>query len=122
MPGKKFLCDTPYSTGRMLIESGRNFCFDVNHAIEMARCEQVDETYVVGGFFGLNPGYFHLGGQNGRKTHLSFSDSTLDLHRLLPQYPDNARITLEVSNDWNRTREDLKLIARMTRDAHFARA
>jgi sugar phosphate isomerase/epimerase len=114
MPAEKYLCNTSHSTKILLEDSGRNLCFDVNHAVEMARGEKVDEEYVVDGFFKLNPGYFHLGGQRGRRTHLSFSDSTLNLHKLLMKYPNDVRVTLEVSNNWGKTDKDLRLVGDMT--------
>jgi deoxyribonuclease-4 len=109
----KRLCSTPENTKSYLKESGAKFCFDVNHAISAALELGLDYIKFIKSFIKLEPVHYHLGGQkiNGRDiTHLDFKDSEINLKKILELLPKDAKITLEVTTDLDKTKKDLEII------------
>jgi len=107
------ICSTPNKTSRFLLESGRDFCFDVNHAICVA--EVLGESYLemIEEFLKLKPIHFHLSGQalgDNLKDHLSFEDSEVSFENILKMLPEDAEVTLEVTTDIEKTARDLDFI------------
>lgn len=109
---KTGLCATPEEIKIFLKETKTKFCFDINHAIETA--VYLNENYIdfIKKFIELKPAHYHLGGQNikQKKDHINFKESDIDLKKILELIPKNAEITLEVSTDIEKTKEDLELI------------
>ncbi len=108
----KRLCANPEEVKEFLIATNLGFCFDINHAIEYALSQKLDYWNILKKFEELKPIHYHIGGAkiNEGKSHLSFSDSDLDLNKILKILNKNAQITLEVSLDNDKTQKDLIFI------------
>ncbi len=107
------VCSTPSKTSRFLLESGRGFCFDVNHAICVA--EVLGENYLdmIKEFLKLNTVYFHLSGQTlggNLKDHLSFEDSEVSFDGILKMLSSDAWVTLETTTDIGKVERDLEFV------------
>ena len=113
----KKLCSNPEEMKEFLIKTNLGFCFDINHAIEYSLNEKLDYWKVLKKFEELKPTHYHLGGENMEKgkSHLSFYDSDLDLKKIFEILNKNAKITLEVSLDDNKTKKDLILIQKINK-------
>lgn len=109
---KKGLCATPEEMKMFLKETKMGFCFDINHAIETAIYLNKDYIEFIKEFIELKPAHYHLGGQNikQKKEHIDFKESDIDLKKILELIPKDAEITLEVSTDIEKTKEDLEII------------
>ena len=110
---KSSLCLTPENMAKVLKETGKGFCLDINHAIVAALSLNKDPYEFLEEFSKLNPQLYHLGGQDineNDKTHLSFKNSNLDLNKIFKIIPKNAEITLEVTTNANLTNYDLNFI------------
>ena len=105
--------------GSFLKETKAGFCFDINHAIETAIYLNEDYIEFIKKFVELKPAHYHLGGQNikQKKGHISFKESDIDLKKILELIPKNAEITLEVSTDIEKTKEDLKIIRNLIKNS-----
>ena len=106
------LCATPEEMKMFLKETKKEFCFDINHAIDAAIYLNKDYIEFIKKFIKLKPAHYHLGGQNikQKKDHISFKESDIDLKKILELIPEDAEITLEVSTDIEKTKEDLEII------------
>lgn len=110
---------TPEGITRLKKETGKDFCFDINHAILTALELGKDPYEYLKEFFKLKPVYYHIGGQNindlKNGTHLSFGDikNNFDLKKALDVIPKDAQIALEVSMDIENTKYDVELIRRL---------
>ena len=109
------LCFSPKEIKRFMDETGLGFCFDINHAVEYAVENEFDYWEFLHQFEDLNPRHYHLGGQkiNEKITHLSFSESDLNLNKVFEIIQDTAEITLEVRIDKENVFDDLKAVGRI---------
>ncbi|MFH1608011.1 MAG: TIM barrel protein [archaeon] len=103
----------PEDIKEIIKETKVGFCFDVNHAIECARGSKLEVFEVIKDFLKLNPSHFHIGGQNGYKTHLSLKDFDYDWKEILSLYPKNSEITLETTIGAKEVEEDVKFIKKI---------
>ena len=96
MPNSLSLCSTPADMDYYMQETGKSFCFDVNHAIHYAADFGISYYKLMKDFLELDPSYFHIGGHSikSNRSHLSFAESELNLRKILSFYPANASITL----------------------------
>ena len=107
------ICSTPSNTSRFLLEYGRDFCFDVNHAICVADVLGKNYLEMTKEFLKLKPIHFHLSGQvlgDNLKDHLSFEDSEVNFEGILKMLPRDAEVTLEVTTDIEKTARDLDYV------------
>jgi endonuclease IV len=107
------LCSTPKNTKKLLKETGKGFCFDVNHSILTSIFLKKNLNYFTKEFLKINPTHFHIGGQKIKfpfKDHLSFKNSELNIKEILDLYPKNAEITLETETDIKSVDFDLEYI------------
>jgi len=108
------LCLMPEDTNKFCSDSGRGFCFDINHAIESAISKEKDYIKTIKGFISLNPKHYHISGQNildGKSdTHNSFDNSDIPLKEILDLLPRDAELTLETTTDIEKTENDLNLV------------
>lgn len=113
---KKRLCTTPEEMKMFLKKTKTGFCFDINHAIETAVYLNEDYITLIKKFLELKPVHYHLGGQNikQKKEHICFKESDIDLKKILELIPKDTEITLEVSTDLKKTKEDLEFISNYT--------
>jgi endonuclease IV len=105
-------CATPQQTKKFLKATGKDFCFDINHAIMTAIILKQDYLEIIKEFIKLKPNHYHLGGQDLKqnKAHLSFKESYINLKEIIKLIPKDAEITLEVTTDIKKTEEDIKII------------
>jgi len=117
MPREKSLCNTPEQLKEFADKTGCGICFDINHALYSAQNLKKDYKEVIKSFIKLKPGHFHLGGHKFIGVdHLCFADSELDLKEILSFLPRDAEITLETSNEIEKTKEDLKIIKEVLKE------
>ncbi len=120
----KRLCTTPRETKEFLKATGKNFCFDINHAIISALFLKEDYLQFIKEFIKLKPIHYHFGGQitkkinssSERTDHLALKDSDFDLKEVLKLIPKNAEITLETTTDIEKTKDDVKRMKEMIRE------
>ncbi len=111
MSHKIMLCTDPNNTFEFLKDVGLGFCFDLNHAIEIAQHSKLKYLDFLKEFLKLGPVHYHLGGQSySGQTHLAFEDSQINIKELVSILPKDAEITLETSNDLEKTKRDLEFI------------
>jgi len=114
MPKRKgnFLCTTPEEVKEFIENTNTHFCFDINHAIETAVVLNKNPIEVIKEFLKLNPAHYHLGGQNIKEDrgHIDFKESDINVQEILKLLPQNAEISLEVTTDINKTKEDFRFI------------
>jgi len=107
---------TPEGIAKIKKETGKGFCFDINHAIVTAIELGINPYSYLEQFIKLKPAYYHLGGQSmhdgAEGTHLSFGDkkSDIDLNKIMSIIPEDAQIALEVTQDIDKTKYDIDLI------------
>jgi len=115
---EEYLCTTPEEMSEYLKETGKGFCFDINHAISAALILKRDPFKMIKNFLKLKPSHYHLGGQklttNEEGQHLSFKDSKIDLDKIMKLIPKDAEITLETTTDIEKTEYDLDFIRKFT--------
>lgn len=113
---KVMLCTDPKNTREFLDKVGLGFCFDSNHAIEIAMHSKLKYLDVIREFLKLNPVHYHLGGQSYTgQTHLAFEDSQINIREIVSILPKGAEITLETSNDLEKTKRDLEFIKNLVK-------
>lgn len=114
------LCSTPEETKEFLEKTNKGFCFDVNHAISSAFENNLDPYIYLEDFIKLNPTHIHLGGQTlpNNVTHLALTESNIDLKKIIKLLPDNSKICLEVTQNIEKTEEDLKLFRKIWEETH----
>jgi sugar phosphate isomerase/epimerase len=112
LPYSSQLCNSPQSLEEYLAKINVGFCFDVNHAIHFAESNNLDYLNLTKEFLKFKPRHYHIGGQKlgKNKSHLAFEDSDIDLVGILSLYSKDARITLETSNDLEKTKKDVDVI------------
>ena len=112
MRDKRFLCATPEETKEFMKKTGVKLCLDINHAVETAVYLNKNYLEFIKEFIKLKPAHYHLGGQNIKqnKSHIDFKGSDINLKEILKLIPKDAEITLEVTTDIEKTKEDLKFI------------
>lgn len=113
----KRLGATPDEMKELLKRTGAKFCFDINHATEAAAGLKKEQIQFLKDFLKLNPDHYHLCGQNLEKglSHLDFESSNLNLDEIFQILPKNAEITLEVTQDIQKTEKDLETIRRLVK-------
>jgi endonuclease IV len=109
------LCSTPENTKFFLEKCDCSFCFDINHAISSALFKNLPPYSFLEDFQKLNPAQIHLGGQTlaNDKTHLNFTESDIDLKKVLTYLPKNSEIILEVTQDINETEKDIAILRKV---------
>ena len=116
----KDVCSIPDETSCFLFEVGRNFCFDVNHAISAAELSlKKDYLNVIRNFLKINPVHFHLSGQvlgKDFRDHLSFEDSEVDFNEIFGLLPKGAWVTLETTTDIGKVERDLDFVRGIEND------
>lgn len=116
------LCSTHESLKNASEILGVGICFDLNHAISCSLENREDYFDLIKRFLELKPAHYHLGGQRitgGDKTHLSLSESEIDIKKILAILPRDAEITLEVSSDLERVKKDLELMKDLIKHKNF---
>ena len=105
------LCSNSEETKDLMQKTGKGICFDINHSIETATDLKKDPYFDLLNFIKLKPIHYHIGGQklNG-ESHLSFSDSEIDLKKIFSLFPKDAEISLETSIDLEKLKEDLRIV------------
>lgn len=107
------LCSTPEETLKFLKATGAGFCLDINHAISTALELKIDYIEFLKEFIEIKPAHYHLGGQRLNKddrAHLCFKDSEINLKQIISLLPLDCEITLEVTTDLEKTKQDLETI------------
>jgi endonuclease IV len=102
---------TPLRMKKLLKQSGKGFCFDVNHAFWTRRKIKISYSFIKK-YLRLNPSHYHIGGQTLKlkNQHTCFEDSDINLKEILKYYPKDAWITLETENDIKKVDKDLEII------------
>ncbi|MEI7719274.1 MAG: TIM barrel protein [archaeon] len=124
MPGRYenriFLGSTPEEMEEFLTKTNKGFCFDINHAISAAITNKLEPYSFIEQFLKLNPSQIHLGGQTlpDDTTHISFGESNIDLNKVIRILPENSEVILEVTQDIEKTEEDLKLFRQIWKETH----
>jgi len=98
----KGLCVRPDEMREFVLKTGREFCFDANHAMEVACEDGVDYFGRIEEFIELGPVHYHLGGGivgDKDREHLNFKDSDFSVERILKMFPDDAWVTIETTYD-----------------------
>ncbi|MFH1710824.1 MAG: TIM barrel protein [Nanoarchaeota archaeon] len=100
MPKEDYLCCDAEETKKFLEETGKGFCFDVNHAIREELSLKKDYFEKIASFLELKPSHYHIGGQDsiGRE-HINFKYSEIDLKKIISLFPKDAEISIETSGD-----------------------
>jgi sugar phosphate isomerase/epimerase len=113
-------CSNPEETKEFMEKTGKELCFDINHAISVAFQENLDPYDFIENFLKLNPVHYHLGGQTlpDDTTHLALTESNIDLRKVIGMLPENAEISLEVTQDIKKTEEDVKLFRKLWNETH----
>ena len=108
MKNVKRLCMNLEDVKEFIEKTGAGLCFDVNHAIQ---ARGFDKNYdFIRDYLNLSPSHYHIGGQKPEKDHLCFSDSEIDLRKILEYYPESAEITLETEPVAEKFEKDLEII------------
>ena len=105
------ICSRPKEMRDFVSRTGRGFCFDVNHAMEVAVAEDgVDYFDYIRKFVEMGPVHCHLGGcvpgDKGRE-HLSFVEAEFSVGDVLGMLPKDAWVTIETTNDVEGVESDL---------------
>ena len=111
-------CKTPAETKEFMKETGKGFCFDINHAIWAAIILKEDYIKFIKEFLKLKPVHYHFGGQKIKqlnipwyeREHLALRDSDFDLKEVLKLIPKDAEITLETTIDVEKTMDDVRIM------------
>lgn len=116
-------CSNSLCTGSEGIKEFMNttdsgFCLDISHCIVSSNQLGLDYKKMIKKFIKLKPNHYHISGQNtNSKTdnHYSFSDknSNIPIKEILKLFPKDAEITLEVTTDVEKTKEDLRKIRKI---------
>lgn len=112
------LCTTPLETKKFLKATGKEFCFDINHAIWAAVLLKEDYIKFVKEFLKLKPVHYHFGGQKIKnlnlkwyeREHLTIRESDFDLKEVLKLIPKDAEITLETTTNIEKTMDDIRIM------------
>jgi len=116
------LGSTPEKMKELLKETGKGFCFDINHAITSAFQGGKDQFKFIKEFVKLKPKHYHLGGQKLQNFfglykrdvgHICLLDSNIDLKKIVKLIPKNAEITLETEVNIPKTEEDLRIMKKL---------
>jgi len=119
---EKGLCSTPEKMKEFLKLTGKDFCFDINHAISAARQANVDEFKMIKEFIRMKPKHYHLGGQKVYSffglikrdtTHLALIDGNIDLKRIVKMVLKNAWVTLETENSIPKVQDDIRIMGKL---------
>ncbi|MFC1685676.1 sugar phosphate isomerase/epimerase family protein [Nanoarchaeota archaeon] len=115
LKGRTSFFSSPKQIVPFLQNTGKDFCLDINHAINYALSQDLDYISVLKELIALKPAHFHLGGQkfSPYKEHQDFSDSDVDLEKVFSILPKDADITLEVTKSIEKTDKDLELIRKV---------
>jgi hypothetical protein len=123
----KGICARPDEMRSFVEKVGREICFDVNHAMEVA-CEDalvdsdkklpgagsgVDYFSYIEEFVGMGPAHCHLGGGiagDRHREHLSFEGSDFSIERVLGMLPGDAWVTIETTTDIGKVEKDLEFL------------
>lgn len=107
-----FLCSTPEELKYYMEKTNVGFCFDLNHSISSAIAQKIEPYEYLKEFIKLKPTQIHFGGQKLPEdiTHLTLSESNIDLKKALENLPDNSEIILEVTQDIKETEKDIQIL------------
>jgi len=114
------LCSTPDETAKFMKETEKDLCFDLNHAISAAYSDEKDPYEYIAGFIKLKPVHYHLGGQTlpDDTTHIALTESNIDLERIIRMLPEDAEVSLEVTQDIQKTEKDIDLFRKIWKETH----
>lgn len=107
------VCSKFLEVKQFISETNRDFCLDVNHAIQISEELGVEFIPVIKDFLTLRPAHYHIGGQRTGirdRGHRSFEDSNIPLKEILSLFPNDVEVTLEVTKDIEKTEKDLEFI------------
>ena len=110
MPFEPYLCSKFSDVKDFIFRTGRNFCLDINHVVQMAEKLGIDSIPEMKNFFTLKPVMYHISGHRMGIGHRSFDDSDIPLKDILGLFPEDVEITLEVTTDIAKTEKDLELV------------
>ncbi|MBD3252537.1 TIM barrel protein [Candidatus Pacearchaeota archaeon] len=119
---RKVLCRFPEETKNFLEKTNKGFCFDINHAIVTANHLKKNHINFIREFLKLKPVHFHIGGQDINAKidqHKSFRESNINLREILSLLPEDSEITLEVTTDIEKTKEDLNIIKKIIEQLRY---
>ncbi len=111
-------CADPEEMKMYLEETGKGFIFDLAHAMISANHKGVDQIDYIKKFLRLKPSHFHISGQEINSLndeHKALHECNIDWGEILKLYPKDAEITMEVTQDINKTAKDLDLIRNVAR-------
>ncbi len=101
------------SMKRILKLTGKKMNFDFPHAAEAAAQLGKRPGPFVKRLLSLRPAHFHMSDtrlNTLRDMHLHLEEGTLPLPEYKKLLPKNAWVTLETSNDYNKTRHDIEFL------------
>jgi endonuclease IV len=104
---------TPAEISRIIESSGVGFCFDVGHAWSVAYATRRDPVRIVREFLGMKPAMFHFYDsvlESETETHLNMGDGDADIGMYKGMLPKDALITLETNPDYEKRRNDLRIM------------
>lgn len=114
----QFLCSTPEELKEYMEKTKAGFCLDINHSISSAITQNREPYEYLKEFIKLKPIQIHLGGQKLPEdlTHLSFSESNIDLKKALKYLPEDSEIILEVTQDIKETEKDIQILKEVLKE------
>ena len=107
------LCKKPEDMREFMEETGKAFIFDVAHAMINANRFKENQIDFIKKFLRLGPSHFHISGQMINELndqHLALHECNIDWYEILKLFPKDAEVTMEVSQDIEKTDKDLKMI------------
>lgn len=110
---KERFCSIPDEVEDFIFEVDKDFCFDVNHAMEVAFEDGKGIYYYVEDFLKMKPAHFHFGGGvvgDIERQHLSFKDSDFSVEKVLREFPEDAWVTIETTTDIEGVERDLEFL------------
>jgi len=112
------LCKKPNEMKEFLEETGKEYIFDLAHAMINANRFQEDQVDYIKKFLRLNPQHFHIGGQMINELndqHLALHECDIDWYEILKLFPKDAEVTMEVSIDIGKTAKDFNMVREIAR-------
>jgi len=112
------LCTTPEEMEYFMEQTGKGFIFDLAHAMITANYKKIDQIDFIKKFLKLEPRHFHISGQEIKSLndeHRALHECDINWKKILGMYPNDSEITLEVTQDADKTIRDLKMIKNIAR-------
>ena len=112
------LSNAPEKMKELIEETGKGFIFDVAHAMINANRFGEDQIDFIKRFIRLGPSHFHISGQmisELNDQHLALHECDIDWYEILKLFPKDAEVTMEVTQDVEKTAKDLDMIRNVAR-------